>query len=208
MADQHSVRSHATRHRSHGGMVVGIFVGLVIGALLAVAVAWYVTRAVPFKPRDEDKVAETRAPAATAGEAPLPLPGKPGDRPGERPRFEFYKILPGQEAAPAGAAPATAPPLATDPAAQAEAKPQPEKKAPDEVLYLQVGSFSNPADAENLKAKLALVGLEAQVQQVDVVDRGLMHRVRIGPYRKPDDMNRARTLLAQNGMQAAVVRGR
>ncbi|MBI4754115.1 MAG: SPOR domain-containing protein [Betaproteobacteria bacterium] len=190
-------------------MVVGVFVGLVIGALLAVAVAWYVTRAVPFKPRDEDKPAETRAPAA-ADQQPLPLPGKPGDKPGERPRFEFYKILPGnQDVAPAAAAPApAAPPLSTDAAPQAEAKPQPEKKTPDEVLYLQVGSFSNPADAENLKAKLAFVGLEAQIQPVDVADRGLMHRVRIGPYRKPEDMNRARTLLAQNGMQAAVVRGR
>ena len=33
-----------------------------------------------------------------------------------------------------------------------------------------------------------------------------MHRVRINPYANPDEMAKARTLLAQNGIQASVVR--
>jgi cell division protein FtsN len=33
-----------------------------------------------------------------------------------------------------------------------------------------------------------------------------MHRVRVGPFRDPDEMNRARALLAQNGVQASVVK--
>ncbi|MCX7171328.1 MAG: SPOR domain-containing protein, partial [Proteobacteria bacterium] len=64
------------------------------------------------------------------------------------------------------------------------------------------------ADADNLKAKLALIGLEASVQEVNVPDKGLMHRVRVGPFAKTDEMNRVRTQLAQNGIQATVVKAK
>jgi cell division protein FtsN len=82
-----------------------------------------------------------------------------------------------------------------------DAKPQ-----LNDVFYLQVGSFQKAADADNLKAKLALTGLYASVQEVNIPDKGTMHRVRVGPFRDPDEMNRARALLAQNGVQASVVK--
>nr|MBP6637630.1 SPOR domain-containing protein [Sulfuritalea sp.] len=104
--------------------------------------------------------------------------------------------------APAGA-PATtpAPASATPEAPAAEAKP-----LPSDVFYLQVGAFQKAADADNLKAKLALTGLYASVQEVVIADKGTMHRVRVGPFRDPDEMNRARALLAQNSVQASVVK--
>jgi len=57
-----------------------------------------------------------------------------------------------------------------------------------------------------MKARLALMGVEASVQQVTLPEKGLMHRVRIGPYANPDEMAKVRTLLAQNGIEASVVR--
>jgi cell division protein FtsN len=119
------------------------------------------------------------------------LPGKPGDKVQEKPRFEFYKILPGAE----------------EPVPQAAPKPAAAAPAPaGEALFLQAGAFQKPADADNLKARLALMGVEAGVQQVTLPEKGVMHRVRIGPYANPDEMAKARTLLAQNGIQASVVR--
>ena len=47
---------------------------------------------------------------------------------------------------------------------------------------------------------------EAGVLEVDVPDKGPMHRVRIGPYGSPEEMNRARTQLSQHGVPATVVR--
>jgi cell division septation protein DedD len=44
------------------------------------------------------------------------------------------------------------------------------------------------------------------VQQVNVPDKGIMHRVRTGPYRSPEEMAQVRALLAQNGIPASVVK--
>ena len=80
------------------------------------------------------------------------------------------------------------------------------KPGPVTVFYLQVGAFQKPADADNLKAKLALTGLEAGVQEVSIPEKGTMHRVRVGPFRDPDEMNKARALLSQNGVQGTVIK--
>ena len=62
------------------------------------------------------------------------------------------------------------------------------------------------AEAENMKAKLALIGVEASISQVDVADKGKMFRVRSGPYAKADEMNRVRNQMSQSGIQATVVK--
>jgi cell division protein FtsN len=80
------------------------------------------------------------------------------------------------------------------------------KPVPTEIFFLQVGAFQKAADADNLKAKLALTGLEASVQEVSIPEKGTMHRVRVGPFRSPEEMNRARTLLSQTGVQGTVIK--
>lgn len=183
---------------SRGGTIIGILIGLVIGVVIAAGVVWYMNKTpIPFqdKSRPAEKSGEEKpgeaARSGAAPNAPLALPGKPGDKAGEKPRFEFYKILPGaEEAAP-------------------QAAPKPGQKAEPSgggALYLQAGAFQSPADADNLKARLALIGVEASVQQVSTPEKGVMHRVRIGPYRSPEEMSKVRTQLAENGIQAAVVR--
>ena len=103
-------RSHriATPHMSRGGTLLGIFLGLLIGLLCAFGVIWYLNKTpLPFL----DKTARPEKSDKPVGEAsqqavqPQQLPGKPGDKvingSNEKPRFEFYKILPGaQEATP------------------------------------------------------------------------------------------------------------
>ncbi|TRZ92452.1 MAG: SPOR domain-containing protein, partial [Rhodocyclaceae bacterium] len=151
----------------------------------------------PFQDKaSRPEKAETKP--ATAQQAPQPLPGKPGDKVEEKPRFEFYKILPsGQEPAPA----------AGD-TKQQQASPPPvvAPASSNEAFYLQAGAFQKAADAENLKAKLALMGLETSLQDVNVPDKGVMHRVRVGPFAKLEDMNRVRNQLSQNGIQATVIK--
>jgi len=185
--------------RQHGGTLLGLFLGLVIGVMIAFGVVWYLNKTpLPFV----DKLPRPEKPEAKPGtQAPQPLPGKPGDKVNEKPRFEFYKILPsGQETAPAPADAKVQPNAA--PAATEAPLP------PVDTLYLQAGAFQKPADADNLKAKLALMGLEASVQEVNIPDKGVMHRVRVGPFAKPEEMNRVRTQLSQNGIQASVVKAK
>jgi cell division protein FtsN len=180
------------RRKSGGGTLLGVFVGLLIGVLLSFGVVWYMNKTpLPFR----DKSARTDRPTGdseTPG-TPASLPGKPGDKVSDKPRFEFYKILPGSQEA--GSAPVTV-------------KPDVTKPATAEPMYLQAGSFQSAADANNLKAKLALMGVDASVQEVDIPDKGTMHRVRVGPLSSIDEMNRVHEQLSQNGVQAAPVKGR
>ena len=185
--------------KSGGGTLLGVFIGLVIGVLLSFGVVWLLNKSpLPFQNKYEGAPREhsaTPGGATTSPQSPAALPGKPGDKPVERQRFDFYNILEGKQ--PAAPTPATSAP----PAPAAEAKP-----ASVDVFFLQVGSFQKAADADNLKAKLALTGLDAMVQQVNIPEKGTMHRVRVGPFRDTDEMNRARALLSQSGVQGTVIK--
>lgn len=115
----------------------------------------------------------------------------------------------------AGIAPASPPPApapAPQAAVKADARPAdaPKAEAPKEErssYLLQAGAFRTQEDAEAMKAKLAFIGFEARVVAAEVNGQ-TMHRVRIGPYAQLDDMNKARTRLAENGIEASVVRAR
>jgi cell division septation protein DedD len=174
---------------------LGGFVGLVVGVLIAFGVVLYLNRStLPF----QDKTGRSDHDVTAAkGPENLPLPGKPGDKPVEKPRFDFYKILPGaQEATPGNGSAAPV----------AEGDGQSVAPAPMDQFYLQVGAFQKPADADNQKARLALMGIEASVQDIALPDKGTLHRVRTGPYASPNEMNQVRTLMAQNGVQATVIK--
>nr|WP_211163078.1 SPOR domain-containing protein [Aromatoleum diolicum] len=160
---------------------------MVLGAVFAAGAAWYFTRNSPFQAPPAAAPTASRAPAA---DQPASLPGKPGDRPVVKPDFEFYKILPQGDGAPTESKPAT--PVAAP--------------AKAEKLYLQIGAFENPAEADNLKAKLALNGIEASAQRAQLPDGRTMHRVRVGPFGKPEDMNPVRARLAEAGFTASVVK--
>ena len=177
-------------------MLVGIFVGLVLGVLCAAGVVWYIFKTPPpFSNKGQPSPSTAQQAGATV--APLALPGKPGDpvpQNGDKPRFDFYKILPGNaEAIP-------------DPKPTEVVKDKGEKENMlKESVYLQTGSFQNVDDADNQKTKLALMGVEASVQQVMLQDR-VWYRVRLGPFRKMDDVNNMRSDLAKQGIEASLVR--
>ena len=139
------------------------------------------------------------------------LPGKPGDSPVVKQDFEFYKILPQGDNVPSAAdvqakPPTTLPPVVPPPVQQAPAPVQDATVQPVARLYLQVGAFENPGEADNLRARLALAGIEASAQRVQLADGRVVHRVRIGPFSRPEDMNPTRARLAEAGFNASVSR--
>ncbi len=75
------------------------------------------------------------------------------------------------------------------------------------TYLLQAGAFREIEDADAMKLRLALMGLEAQVVTAEVSGTTL-YRVRVGPYAGLDAMTRARTRLAENGVEATVLRQR
>jgi cell division protein FtsN len=179
-----------TFHSQRGNTFVGLFVGLVLGVVIAAGVVWYLNRShSPFQNKDSSLHTPEKEHASATPGSPSALPAKPGDQD----RFQFYKILPGgQDAAPA---PKTAPPNAAA-----------EVAAPTERYYLQAGAFQKKDEAENMKAQLALVGVEAAISEATIQDKGKMYRVRSGPYSKAEEMNRVRAELSQGGIQATLVK--
>jgi len=178
-----------------GSTLIGIFIGLVLGLALAAAIAVYIFKApVPFVNKQR---APERAPPAPSAEAPKARQeSRHEDKvaAADKPRFDFYKILPGKEE------PVTEKQVRD--AARETSKPG----APKESYVIQVGAFQNPAEADNLKAKLALMGLEAKIDPTQLADRGTWYRVRLGPYGKLDEINHVRQTLAGGGIDAQLVK--
>ena len=70
---------------------------------------------------------------------------------------------------------------------------------------LQAGTYRKEADANRVRAQLALQGIEAKVQRV-AVDADVWHRVRIGPISNLDELNKLRRQLQAADVDALVIR--
>ena len=149
------------------------------------------------------------------------------------PEFEFYDIFEqGEEVVeeilasssettpePAGEPAAESPPetaaetMAAAPAGPSSAAPsdsEPGPPAPNPVaapgMYvLQLGAFTREAEAESLKARLALVGMTARIQPV-IVDRQTYFRVRIGPTDDLEQLNADRARLRQHRFDSILLK--
>ena len=73
------------------------------------------------------------------------------------------------------------------------------------VYVLQAGSYRKLADAERIRAQLALQNVQASVQRV-AVDNDVWHRVRIGPLTDLGEVNRLRARLRAADLNALVIR--
>ena len=127
--------------------------------------------------------APARGAATSNGDA-----AKAGDQ-----RFDFYDILPQYEV--------VVPEVETAAGPTARAKPVDEPGS----YVLQAGSFGAAADAEKLKANLALLGIESRVQKV-AIDDDVYHRVRIGPITDLDKLNRIRRQLHDAHINAMLMK--
>src|SRR3569832_1227353 len=73
------------------------------------------------------------------------------------------------------------------------------------LYLLLVASFRNIADADGMKARLALLGVESKIETVTGSDKEAWHRVRVGPYSDPRELNRIRTRLLNNNISAIMI---
>ena len=183
---------------------VGILIGLLVGLCIALGVALYINKgANPFLQKQKaaekstEKSAEKSADpqkesAAAETSKPSPSAGERRAKNGEvKPRFDFYKILPGTEEA------------VTDKEFK-RTSPAVNK----EVYFLQVAAFQNPSDADNLKARLALAGIETQIQTATLPDGQVWHRVRVGPFSNQDELRKSRAALKENKLEANLIKVR
>jgi cell division protein FtsN len=191
-------------------------VGFVAGAF-SVGLAWLKLGPAELQALTTSLKASVQAPPAAKAEEPQKLSSVP------RPQFQFYSLLPEREVMvsedevdrrtmasssvptsprPAPGAPVTSPGA---PVVAAASPPAPAPAAAEEVLMLQVAAFKARADAENLKAQLALKGMQAGIESANIKGEAY-HRVRLGPYRSIEQLQSARSRLKSSGYDSVVVR--
>jgi len=175
------------------GLLVGLFVAFLV--FLQLRPAPPLERMVKLETPPEaaattvetEKAAPTTASAAASKkEAPAPPP---------KPRFDFYNLLPEMEV------------IVPEQEVQGEATPEGVKQVQQPGTYLlQAGSFRTREQADQLRARLALLGLETDVQTVTVNNKQTWHRVRVGPFSSLRNLNATRSLLKKNGIEAILIR--
>lgn len=190
-------------------VVAGLIVGMALGVALAGIVAWYVVNKNPAEFVAKDKQAKSApqpaplpasAPAVATTVNPAPASGVAD----AKQHFEFYRVLTDKSDN------TSRKNQQSKPKDQTQTKPQQQHAAQTpatskELYYVQAGSFQNKEDAEKLKAKLAFTGYEASIQDATIPDKGVWHRVRLGPY-NGSEAGKTIASLRQNGIIATQVR--
>lgn len=202
-----------------GGTWLGLLFGLIFGLAIAVVVAVYVNHApVPFLNKTGRAPEHALVPNGAA--TPTPDPNRP----------LYAKDAPMPPALAANT-PELADNKAADPAVDANADPigallakqAKTASAQEQALaqpvaaskhtadvagasyFLQAGAFRSQEDAESVRVKITLSGLDVKVTPAEINGNSI-YRVRVGPYSRLDDMNRARSKLAENGIEVSVVK--
>jgi cell division protein FtsN len=159
---------------------VWLLVGIALG--FAGAVGWYISR-----PTQVQAALEPLEKGKGAGKKKITIPPK------EPSRFAFYELLPNYEV------------VIPKESLKPEAKPPAVHDQPPGRYLIQVGSFRDRKEAEQQKAKLALIGVESRVEKVTIDNEQTWYRVRIGPEK---DQRRVETILArleENDVEALVM---
>ena len=188
----------ATQKTSSNSKGNSFLTGLLVGVLLGVGLSLWVTMYLkgadsPFTESKIKKPAIEASPEKDKGkpvleneEDVLPKEENPdGSKPDNK--FDFYTILPETEST----------------VTEQEVKESSIKK---DNYFLQVGAFQNEADADNMKAKLALQGFEAVVQTASIPEKGVWHRVRVGPLNDIVQINKVRSELTTNGFNTDLIK--
>ena len=98
-------------------------------------------------------------------------------------------------------------PATNTPATQvASTTPAPATSGGNDTPYLlQAGAFGASGDAEAVKAKIALLGLNARVESAAIGGK-TVYRVRMGPYGSASELAAAKGKLADGGLPALAIK--
>jgi len=175
----------------------GLLTGLVLGVALSAAVALYVSR-MP-SPFVAHSTQSSTAPDKPAAEMPdISRQGLMNPSP----------VIPGaanpfpqnQAPGPGDATPATAPV-----APEAVAPPKSPEPVTVVTYFVQTGAFAKESEAENQRANLALMGMDAAVLSPEAGDKQL-YRVRIGPIVSVDEVRTLVATLKNNGISTNIIK--
>jgi len=213
-----------TRSAQRGGFLIGLVVGLLIGLAAALAVALYVTKA----PNPFVNKVPARTPTQDAAEAEKNRNWDPNSAlAGRNPAPTASGVVGGDSSTVAPVRPAVVAPGAIDPgapavtarpslgaASSAVARTAPPRAASQAVAstlaagaftyFVQAGAYSRSEDAEQQRAKLAMLGVESRLTEREQAGK-MVYRVRVGPFERREDAENAKERLGDSGVDSALV---
>ena len=213
-------------NKQRGGTLLGFIIGALVGLGVALAVAVYVTKVpVPFMSKSQTRntdsdAAEAKrnkdwnpnAPLAGKNAAPVPAPTAaiPGVTPvapvPAAPAAAVVGSTPGAAALGKNAGPAaSADPIGNLAKSRGEAPAVSGGSVDPFTYFVQAGAYRTPEDAEQQRARLTLLGVQAKVSERDQSGR-IVYRVRLGPFERKEDADRAKERLDGNSIETALVR--
>jgi cell division protein FtsN len=211
-------------NKQRGGTLLGFIIGALVGLGVALAVAVYITKVpVPFmnksSPRNPDgDAAEAKRNrdwnpnAPLAGKNPAPAPAAtPGVAPVAPPApAAVVDAKPGTAGLGKSAGPAaSADPIGDLAKARTEVPALPGIGSGSGIdpftYFVQAGAYRTPEDAEQQRARLTLLGVQAKVSEREQSGR-TVYRVRLGPFERKEDADRAKARLDGNSIETALVR--
>lgn len=200
MSRDYKPRPDRAPKQSQGNpFVTGLLIGFLLGVAASLAVVMmikgeespFADLASPNKPVSE-KIADTaKEKAVQDKEEAAEEKTKPAETAEDKTRFDFYTILPGSERQ-----------VTTE---EVKSKEQSTDSSAKNTYFLQVGAFQTEDEADNMKATLALQGFEAVVQTATIPNKGVWHRVRVGPLKNLELINKTKADLASNGFKSDLI---
>ncbi len=213
------------RSAQHGGFLIGLVVGLLIGLAAALGVALYVTKApnpfvnkVPARTPTQDAAEAEKnrnwdPNSALAGRNPAPgrwasgvVTGAEAPRPTLVAPTVIDPVLPptpdARSARPAVGAASSA--VAQVPTARASQVTPSTLTAGPFTYFVQAGAYSRSEDAEQQRAKLAMLGVESRLTEREQGGR-MVYRVRVGPFERREDAENAKERLGDSGVDSVLV---
>jgi cell division protein FtsN len=72
------------------------------------------------------------------------------------------------------------------------------------TYFVQAGAYSRSEDAEQQRAKLAMLGMESRLSEREQAGK-MVYRVRVGPFQRREDAETTKERLSGAGVDAALV---
>jgi len=195
-----------------GGFVIGVVVGLLVGLTIALGVALYITKApvpfvnkVPLRTPEQDQAEQARN---RNRDPNAPLAGKNGKPSSPQAASPTVDV-----AAPGALPPAPAPTRdparilagGATPAAPAPAPASAARSGEPFVFFVQTGAYTRSEEAEQQRAKLALLGQSARITEREQNGR-VVYRVRLGPFEVRSEAEGVQRKLQETPIDSQLVR--
>ena len=222
--------SSNNKQGQRGGFALGLIVGVLLGLAVALGVALYIAKVpIPFINKVPLRTAEQDVEEAMRNrnwDPNAPLAGKAGAKVASG--VVGAAVPAAVPATPPASTPAaepahTAAPTTTPPAPKAAEKPaeKPADKTADKkadakaaaaantaepfIYFVQAGAFVKTEDAEQQRARLAMLGFSAKVLEREQSGRTVL-RVRIGPLENREEAEELQRKVEAAGIEANLVR--